>query len=384
MSDQESALLPGPVRLPNRRRIEAGGVRFTNAFCNTPQCSAARSALLTGLEPHQTGVLTNVDESSLGKPLSVTTPNLASVLKSAGYKTAYFGKWHLGGRDLEPYGWDHSVQAGTDQALAQFAANWIRQQERGPWLVWVSLINPHDIYRLPKNPRWVKPRQDVRPPHTGLANLEGKPAVQREYVDKDQGRETRAFKPEDWIRYRSHYLGLVEQTDANLGTVLDSVADIDSTVVAYTSDHGDALGEHGLPFKGPFMYEELIRIPMLIRAPWSALGRGVREELVTQTDLSPTLAGLAGIQWPSAVTGRDLPRRGPATDAVFLEYYAKQKWVNPIRTIRTHRWKLNWYDRGASELYDIESDPHETANLAGRAPVQRELEDRLSKWRRPI
>ncbi|MCX6631172.1 MAG: sulfatase-like hydrolase/transferase, partial [Candidatus Solibacter sp.] len=95
MTDQETALLPGPVNTPNRRRIEERGVRFLNAFCNTPQCSPARSALLTGMEPHQTGVLTNVDAASIGKPLRADMPNIGSILRAAGYRTGYFGKWHL-------------------------------------------------------------------------------------------------------------------------------------------------------------------------------------------------------------------------------------------------------------------------------------------------
>src|SRR2546430_16204058 len=96
LTDQETALIPGPVNTPYRRRLETQGVRFTHAFCNTPQCSAARSALLTGLEPHETGVLTNVDAGSLGKPLSPSLPTLGTVFRSAGYGTGYFGKWHLG------------------------------------------------------------------------------------------------------------------------------------------------------------------------------------------------------------------------------------------------------------------------------------------------
>src|SRR5207302_8874966 len=104
-------------------------------------------------------------------------------------------------------------------------------------------------------------------PASGLSNLAGKPAEQQQYVDKDQGKQARDFTPEDWLRYRSYYLQLVEKVDGHLGAVLDAVADMDSTIVVYTSDHGDALGEHGLPYKGPFMYEEEIRIPLLIRAP---------------------------------------------------------------------------------------------------------------------
>jgi arylsulfatase A-like enzyme len=205
-------------------------------------------------------------------------------------------------------------------------------------------------------------------------------------VDKDQGRATREYSPEDWIRYRSYYCGLVEKVDACLGTVLDAVPDLNSTVVVYTTDHGDALGEHGLPFKGPFMYEELIRIPLVIAAPGKLTG-GKRDEMVTQCDLAPTLASLAGVAWLSKTTGRDLTAKLAPRDAVFLEYYSKQKWVNPIRTIRTRRWKLSWYDRGNKELYDLKSDPHEMANLAGKAEfakVQRELEKRLTDWRAPL
>lgn len=379
MSDQESALLPGPVELPNRRRIESGGVRFTHAFCNTPQCSAARSALLTGLEPHRSGVSTNVDGGSLGKPLSPELPNLASVLRAAGYRTGYFGKWHLGaGPDLTPHGFETFNGKGDDRTVAGNAAQWIRER-REPWLAWVSFLNPHDIYRLKSVPA----RDGVKPPASDLSNLQGKPREQQEYVDKDQGRATRAYTAQDWIRYRSYYCGLVEEVDAAFGTVLDAVPSLDATVVAYTSDHGDALGEHGLPFKGPFMYEHLIRIPLTIRAPGL---RGQRDDLVTQADLAPTLASLAGVRWPASISGADLSKSKLERDAVFLEYYAKQKWVNPIRTVRERRWKLNWYDRGSRELYDLESDPHEKHNLAGEARfrgIQSRLEMRLNAWRAP-
>ncbi len=293
MSDQESSRLPGPVKLPHRARLAGRGVTFTSAFCNTPQCSAARSALLTGLEPHRTGVLTNVDAGSLGKPLPAAIPNVGSVFREAGYTTGYFGKWHLGGdrEGLERFGFQTYEHPRGDEEVARRAAEWIGGQ-KAPWLAWVSVINPHDIYGLPGLLPKVQPRPGVKPPASNLANLAGKPAEQRQYVDKDQGGATREYTPEDWVRYRSHYCELVEKVDACLGTVLAAVGDLDSTVVAYTSDHGDALGEHGLPFKGPFMYEELISIPLLIAAPGGALGRGQRDDLATQADLAPTLAPL--------------------------------------------------------------------------------------------
>ena len=127
------------------------------------------------------------------------------------------------------------------------------------------------------------------------------------HQDRDQGKLTAAYSPEDWLRYRTYYCQLIEKADACLGTVLGAVADMDNTVVAYMADHGDTLGEHGLPFKGPFMYEPLIRVPMVIRAP-GRLKPEAREDLVTSADLAPTLASLAGLKWPTKITGLDLTR----------------------------------------------------------------------------
>jgi arylsulfatase A-like enzyme len=239
----------------------------------------------------------------------------------------------------------------------------------------VSVLNPHEIYSRKDVPL----RPGVRPPFSDLRNLVGKPREQTEYVEQDQGKATRDYRTEDWLRYRSYYCQLVEKVDANLGTVLDAVPNLDSTIAVYTSDHGDALGEHGLPFKGPFMYEEEIRIPLLVRAPWG-MAPGVRDDLMTSADLAHILAPLAGLEWPGG-------KRTPLRDAVLLEYYAKQKWVNPIRTIRTREWKFNWYDRGNRELYDMVNDPHELRNLAGKAAtkdIESKLATRLDSWRAPM
>jgi len=384
MTDQESALLPGPADLPNRRRLMPEAVRFTSAFCNTPQCSAARSSLLTGLEPHQTHVITNVGEGSLGKPLSPDIPNVGSVFHAAGYTTGYFGKWHLGGT-RSSFGFETIGREGPDDTVASEAAAWLRKQT-SPWLAWVSVLNPHHIYSIPQVLKTIEPRRGVLPPASGLNNLAGKPGEQQAYVDKDQGQQTRNFKPEDWLKYRTFYLQLLEKTDANLGTVLSAVVDMDNTIVVCTADHGDALGEHGLPYKGPFMYEEEIRIPLLIRTP-KLMPAGDRDELVTQADLAPTLARLCGLPWPKPITGKSLLPGTLARDAVFLEYYAKQKWVNPIRTLRTRRWKLNWYDSGHQELYDLSADPQELQNLASDAKAhatKAEMEARLNAWRGPM
>lgn len=388
LSDQESAILPGPVKLPNRQRlIQSGAVQFESAFCNTPQCSPARAAILTGLDPHKAGVLTNVDGNSLGKGLSPPVPNLAKVFLAAGYRTGYFGKWHLGGDNkLQDYGFEHSSLNGQDEESATAAASWIKSQNR-PWFAIVSVLDPHHIYSIPALVDQIQPREGVRKPHSNLENLKGKPPEQQQFVDKDQGRQTRNFTPDQWVRYRSYYCQLVEKADQCLGTVLNGIPQIKDTIILVSTDHGDQLGEHGLPYKGPFMYEELIHIPLLLSGPGASSLQRHAKEMVTQTDIAPTLASLAGIKWTAPTSGIDLTKPSKPRNAVFLEYYAKQQWVNPIRTIRTRRYKLNWYDRGAKELYDLETDPHELRNLADspeNAKLQSDLENRLTAWRAPL
>ena len=304
--------------------------------------------------------------------------------RKAGYATGYFGKWHLSKRGVGPeaFGFQHAPAEGSDEGAADAAAKWISLQN-GPWLAWVSVLNPHDIYHIQQDLNSVKIRAGVKPPHSDLKNLKSKPVEQQQYVDKDQGAITSGYSQQDWLRYRSYYLELLEKADACLAKVL-RVVDLSKTVAVYTTDHGDALGEHGLPFKGPFQYDELCRIPLWISAP-GRLKNGDRNDLVMQIDLAPTLAELANIQWPTKQSGMSL-LRPTGRNEVFLEYYAKQKWANPFSTIRTRSHKLNVYESGSRELYDLAKDPHELTNLAGAHAIQKveaELLQKLDNWWKP-
>lgn len=382
MTDQESACYSGPARRPNYELLKTRGLRFASTFCNTPQCSPARSSLLTGLEPHHSGVITNVDGGSLGRPLSPEHLTLGSLFEANGYRTGYFGKWHLGkdSAGLKQFGFSDRFD-GTDEEVARAAANWIKGQS-APWLAWVSVLNPHNIYQFTDIRNSVSTEPNVPPPATNRTDLAQTPSPQLQYLEKDQGRPTLQYTAEDWIRYRSFYGSLLEKADSCLGTVLGSVKDLSNTIIAYTSDHGDELGEHGLPFKGPFMYEPLIRIPLIVCAPSLPFAE-VRKDFALSIDVAPTVAGLAGLKFSSAIDGKDLSKGPSGRDAVFLEYYGKQHWVEPIRTIREARWKLNLYPRGETELYDLQNDPNERTNLANSpdfADVRRRLKTRLTEW----
>jgi len=186
-SDQEQALYDRPgLNTPNRQRLMERGVWFPNTFCTTPQCSASRSSLLTGRYPHQSGVITNVDGNSMGKPLDPTIPNVGAVFAQQGYKTGYLGKWHLGNtkQGLDAFGFQ-GYKALRGEKLTDAAVEWIGAQDDTPWMLWVSYINPHDIYGRSRKLDDVSLRPELELPENLRDDLAKKPAPQLEFLVND-------------------------------------------------------------------------------------------------------------------------------------------------------------------------------------------------------
>lgn len=380
------------LSLPHRHRLEENGIRFTHAYCATPQCSASRAALLTGRYPHETGVMTNVDSTSLGRPLSPHLPCMGNVFKQNGYETGYLGKWHLGStkNGLETHGFA-GYQTMKDDRLGQASAQWIARQKSNPWLLITSFINPHDIYQFPQHPEYPI-RPGVELPLNFDDDLSSKPSPQNRFKTVDQGKVGLEWGEKEWLGYRSYYLGLIERVDKQLGIILDALDESgqrDNTIVVYASDHGDLGGAHRLPFKGPCMYDELLRVPLAISYPKRFSQSIQSDALVSLIDLVPTLCSMTGVRWPDPLSGRDLStlfeRPGEEIhDELFAEYYSKQHWIAPIRTILNRRWKYNLYLHGEEELYDLKRDPGEMSNLAKNPfhnDIRNRLAQRLERWR---
>ena len=189
------------LRTPVMDRLAREGVLFTRAFTATPQCSPSRAALMTGRYPHRTGVMGNSVEGRVGGqgpppagmsgPLDRSLPTLGRVFAAAGYETAYFGKWHLGGSPGD-YGFQTHDSKVHDPTLASRVVAYLSKRaarETRPLLLIVSWLNPHDIYSVvDAPPPEARAQAAARLPSNLVDDLRDKPLPQRHYLEQDQGK----------------------------------------------------------------------------------------------------------------------------------------------------------------------------------------------------
>ena len=377
------------VRTPYMDQMAGEGVVFDLAVANIPVCTPWRAAFLTGQYPLTTGMFMN------DVRLPVDRPTLGTVLRSAGYDTAYIGKWHLDGPSrggFTPPGprrqgldfwavgncthdYMHSLYyrdsedplywTGYDaEAQTSLAIDFIQSRKRdNPFALVLSWGPPHNPYDAVPG-KYI----DLYPPD----EIEVRPNC------PDPSRT-------DLAGYHAHVTALDDQL-ARLGMVLDDQGLMENTVFVYTSDHGDMLGSHGRQRK-QHPWDESIRVPFVMRCPGQAV-RGLRIGTpLNVVDIMPTLLGLAGIPVPETCEGRDhAPAvRGEAftgneaayimSIAPFSEYRGQ-----PWRGIRTRRHTYVRNLEGPWLLFDNQEDPYQMRNMAGRAEqadLQRQLDDQL-------
>lgn len=383
---------------PNLDRFAASATVFSHAFCTTPQCSPSRSSLLTGFYPSKTGVIGNIANAG-GNPLQMET--IGPKLQRAGYATGYFGKWHLGHEPVAIAGWDEELGVSTpqpaDTEATEHSIGFLKQRaaDQKPFALFVSLNNPHDVYHFAKIPDPAPGTTVPNPPTWTDGETPIGPAVHRQFMEEDQGRRIRADDGTGlWQHYRKVYREKTGLFDACFGRIIDALDELnlrDNTLIIFTSDHGDMDGQHRLIFKGPFMYEHLVRVPLIVQLPAymrSAPTPGESDVLTVNVDIVPTIADFAGatcgptdgVSLKPLLTGAPLPAE---REFAVFQYYSKQNWVNPIRAIRTRRFKYVRYRPHEEELYHLEDDPHELHNLANCpdfAAIKSELNAKLNQW----
>ena len=412
---------PG-VQTPNLDCLAGESVRFERAYTSCPLCTPARSGIFSGTPPPVNGAWCN---NVAPYP---TYPLMGTILRHYGYRAAYTGKWHLDGSgyfgDGEPGGgfepdwWfdgkRYAEAIGPDRfkayrtcrtaddlratgfkrgtiwghQVANRAIDFLRQAGKGPFVLVVSLDEPHSPFVAPPECWESFDASGIpRRPNFG-APVDGKPELQRIH------RETCGIDPAGWEDYRrrkQRYLACNAYIDHEIGRVLEAVRawHNDTTAVIYTSDHGDMMGAHGLESKGPMMYEETIRIPLMIRVPGGAPG-AVAPSPVSHLDLLPTMLDLAGLPVPESLPGFSLrpiladpgARVRDCVPVSFTRFAINHDdWGGfyPIRCVTDGIGKLAINLLDTDEYYDLASDPFELHN-AIRDPRHADRRDRLHDW----
>ena len=394
------------IRTPNVDRLAGQGVVFDQAFSNCPICSPFRGNVLTGRYPHQHGVVDNEYE------LWPDQTTLPQVLKGAGYRTAFFGKWHLGygpyteekrhGFDcMAAHNCNHSyyevnihenetgpipLEGWAPERVTDRAIEWLKNQGSAPFLLMLGWGPPHWPYdQYPEAFKVYAADQMTLPPNVPEALA---PFARQEMAD---------------------YYGNVTGLDAQMGRLLDALEErglAENTVVCFTSDHGDHIWSHGYgkpndnwlhPAKRASKatpYDEAVHIPFIVRGPGVQPGRR-SDAMCSSVDMMPTLLGLCGLPVPDPVEGADLSHvltggHGTPPDSVYLQNLGegwpyRGEWVGFWRAVRTPRHTYaRWHDNTTGPwLFDREADPYEIDNLAGNpehAQTERQLRARLDQW----
>lgn len=419
------------MHTPHLDRLVREGCSVPLAYSPNPACIPARHSLITGQYSAVTGMDDNYFDSSRRLPRGL--PTLAGILTDSGYETVAVGKMHfLSARNHNGFGrmelmeeiprylqdddyalylrekGEGNIQSlhGVRNVLAMLPQNPIQAEEhsgtrwvadrlihhlninggRRPFFYWGSWIAPHPPFSVPKRyadlycgkdlPEAIPPEEHPKPPTVENSRL-------ADYYDDTVRR-----------RAREYYYGAITQVDEQIGRVLETLAEIgqlDNTLIIFSSDHGELLGDHG-SYQKFQPYEGSARIPLVLRWPRHLAPGSTYEGFADLCDLLPTILDAAGVTYPGELPlpGGSLleaVRNHHVRDFQYIEQRSgARRWIS----IRNFRYKYNYYyAQGLEELFDLEKDPQERCNLLEvpkKLPQEeyRKLKERLyqmeSRW----
>jgi arylsulfatase A-like enzyme len=412
-----------PVLMPNLVALAGRGAAFTRAVCPNPVCVPSRVEILTGCSSFRNGSTPRLGE----RPADGLT-TWPSAMKAAGYRTATVGKWHVAGKPVDRgydespglftggasdtprrrdlldreitgyHGWVFQTEDGrkfpehgiglterTDVRIADAAIEFLERRSPQPFFLHVNFTSPHDPLMPPAR---LRSRFDP-----AAESLPGNYADRHPFDHGNAGGRDENLWPlprvekevrEDLALYHAAIAHLDEQVGRIL-TALRATGLEERTIVVFASDHGLAIGSHGLRGKQN-MYEHTVGVPLILAGP--GVPRGVRRSAqVYLREVYPTVCELARVPVPKSVESRSFARvvRGEAAEhheAVF------GYWLDAQRMIRTDRWKLIHYPRiGRTQLFDLIRDPLETDDLsdvAAHAPIRDGLRAKLTAWQKEV
>ncbi|MPZ43376.1 MAG: sulfatase-like hydrolase/transferase [Betaproteobacteria bacterium] len=424
------------MRTPHIDRIAHEGAILERAFHTTPICSPNRASILSGQYASRHGIIDNVARDLASHRL----PNYHLELQRLGYETAHIGKWHMGNDGKPRPGYDHWVafdghgrlndpllnvngkyvqhRGYVTDIMNEMAVEFVERKHAKPWSLFFAhkAVHPdaeqaadgsfamegyrvaerhQDLYRdcvFPRKPNMLSAAEVVK----------SKPAW-REAFELKRSEKSRAMLAaihsgeQEEIRLRARMMAAVDEGVGMLLEALERKGELDNTCIVFLGDNGYFFGEHGLGPERRFPYEEGIRAPFIARFP-RRIKAGTRVgDLVLCQDIAPTLIQLAGGKPGAQVQGRSLlpllaGKRAGWRRSLLVEYWAENAmpWLVGMtyKCVRTECYKyIRWVNRGRNgeldELYDLENDPYELANL-NRSRNHRGVRDKLQRELRKL
>ena len=421
---------------PHHDRLVRDGVSFRQAYCPGATCVASRAAIFTGMYPHTTGAY-SFDHWGDHR-------NWVQDLSDNGYQCVNIGKMHFTPRDIpggfhervivenptntahanggadDDWGrylsfhglerpndrqdtdpnwlkkfqgvpWHFAEQYHSDVFIGRSAESWI-QNHRGdaPVFLQVGFTGPHDPWDpLPRHLDLYAgkelPKRVMR-----KGELEEKPPQHRAHLEAfaNAGSEARidlrSASDADIEHMRRHYYAKITTVDEMLGKVLNALEGrgwLENSLLIFCSDHGELLGDHGLPYKW-LMYDPVVHVPLVICHPGSIGNPGTVSDLVSLIDLGPTVLQAAGIDVPTYMEGRSLMPYLEGREIAPRDYVCCEDNYQIMMRSTTH--KLVYYiGQEAGELYDLQADPHELHNLwsdSNYNEVKQQMHRDLLEW----
>jgi choline-sulfatase len=428
-----------PCITPNLDTLADRGVRFCNAHTTCPTCSPARASLMTGLLPHNHGVL----EVEHGRDkdqcvLRTEHPHFAQRLSAAGYRTGYFGKWHVERtQDVAQFGWQEGVVKGAehvkgigkgdqgprtfdlDESLSGYVEgprgykrilHWgvtdtpLDQRypgltaadadhfltdclgESDPWCCCVSFSEPNEVLIVGRETWDRYDPQRIPLPDNFFDDLSDRPNIyQRE---QQIGRD---ISEEHWRAARACYFGRITELDRvvqRLTARIDDAGQLENTIVIFMADHGRYVGAHGFDAHNFGAFEEIYRIPLIVAGPGVAVG-ATCDAQVSIADMGATFCELGSaepIDVPDSRSFRSLLAQPQAVSPPFETGYAEYHGTRfPLmqRILWQGPWKFIFNGFDFDELYNLQDDPHEMHNRANDPGQQARIESMMAEiWRR--
>lgn len=433
-------------KTPNIDALADEGMKFTNAFTSSPICAPSRASVMTGLYPHNHGVIDNFTDIKDGTPL------LGECMNEQGYYCGLAGKWHVSatktpedcgfeGKPFMGYGFPGSqvfpslifnqppdnspnyyeeylkdnnfeipdvsngflgnnpalqvqemyakhegpVESTIEYFVAHEANRLIDEavEQDKPFLIWANFWGPHSPSIVPE------PYYSMYDPK----DIKEHPSYKEDFKDKPYGyyltEKMWGLGDYGWDGFAdisAKYYGHCTMIDDMVGLIVDKLKKLgiyDDTIIIYSADHGDCLGAHKLIEKGSFTFDEIYRIPMVVKG----LGNKDNDSLVYLQEIMPTILDIAGTKPPKPVDGESLlplmygTKESNERTEIFGEFH-NHFYVSRQRMVRDNKYQFTFNENEKGELYDFTNDPYQLNNLCydeNYAHIKKEYMEKLSK-----